>query len=274
MINFSTIKSRYRYSYILLKELVITDFKLRYQGSFLGYLWSLLKPLFLFTVLYFVFVGFLKIGNDIPNWPIAMLLGIILWTFFSEVTNNGLASIVSRGDVIRKINFPKYIIVISGSLSAVINLAINLVVVFVLMLINGVGLHFSMLILPILIIELFVFGLGIAFILSSIYVKFRDIQYIWEIIMQGLFYGSAVIYPISMVVTQSEFMSKVLMLNPIAQIIQDTRHLVVNQANPLAFDILNGNYLYYMIPYTIVTLIFLFGAVIFKRKSPYFAENV
>jgi ABC-2 type transport system permease protein len=203
-----------------------------------------------------------------------MLLGIVLWTFFSEVTNNGLASVVSRGDVIRKINFPKYIIVISGSLSAVINLAINLCVVLVLMVINGVQVHLTMLMLPIFVFELFIFGLGIAFTLSAIYVKYRDIQYMWEIFMQALFYGSAVIYPISMVISQSESIAKILMLNPVAQTIQDARHFFVNEANPHTFDILANNPIYYAAPFFLAISVLVLGALMFKKKSPYFAENV
>ena len=185
--------NKYRYSLILLRELVITEFKLRYQGSVLGYLWSLLKPLFLFVILYFVFVHFLRIGSDIPNWPLAMLLGIVLWNFFSEVTNNGLSSIVGRGDVIRKINFPKYVIILASSISALINLVLNLVVIAVFMIITGVDVSWLALLTPVYILELFVFGLGLAFILSAIFVRLRDMNYIWEIIMQALFYGSAVI---------------------------------------------------------------------------------
>src|SRR5688500_16681585 len=107
---------------ILLRELVITDFKLRYQGSALGYFWSLLKPLLLFAILYVVFVKLLKFGGDIEHYPVYLLLGVVLWSFFIEATTNGLQSIVSRGDLIRKINFPKYIIVISGTISSLINL--------------------------------------------------------------------------------------------------------------------------------------------------------
>src|SRR5690606_3410648 len=106
---YSPFLHRYRYSLILLRELVITAFKLGYQGSILGYLWSLLRPIFLFVILYFVFTYFLGIGRDMQHWPVSMLLGIVLWNFFSEVTNNGVTSIVNRGDVIRKINFPKYV---------------------------------------------------------------------------------------------------------------------------------------------------------------------
>src|SRR5262252_6752752 len=93
----------------LLRELVVTDFKLRYQGSALGYLWSLLRPLFLFAILYTVFGYYLKIGNSIEHFPLYLLLGIVLWGFFVESTTQGLTAIVSRGDLIRKVNFPKYI---------------------------------------------------------------------------------------------------------------------------------------------------------------------
>ena len=116
---------------ILLRELVVTDFKLRYQGSVLGFAWSLLKPLFLFAILYVVFGLFLRIGGDIPHYPVYLLLGIVLWTFFTEATNQGMSAIVDRGDLIRKINFPKYIVVISCTLSALINLGFNLLVEYI-----------------------------------------------------------------------------------------------------------------------------------------------
>ena len=139
---------------VLLRELVVTDFKLRYQGSALGYLWSILKPLFLFAILYVVFDQFLRLGRDIQFFPVYLLLGIVLWTFFTEATNNGLQSIISRSDLIRKINFPKYIIVISGTISSLINMGINLLVVGVFMVIQGVPVGWEILWLVPLIAEL------------------------------------------------------------------------------------------------------------------------
>ena len=114
--------TKYRYSLILLKELVKTDFKLRYQASILGYIWSLLRPLLLFLILYIVFAKILKVGDNIPHYPVYLLLGIVLWNFFIEVTTGSIGSIVGKADLIRKINFPKYIIVLALSLAAVINL--------------------------------------------------------------------------------------------------------------------------------------------------------
>jgi len=266
--------SKYRYSIILLKELVITEFKLRYQGSALGYLWSLLRPLFLFVILYFVFVYFLRVGSGIPHWPVAMLLGIVLWNFFSEVTNIGLTSIVSRGDIIRKINFPKYVILLAGSVSALINLVLNLFVIGVFMWINQVNLSWSALLSPLYIIEIFIFALGLSFILSTIFVKLRDMNYIWEIIMQALFYASAVIYPISMVVERSATIAQVLLLNPVAQAIQDARQTLIYDQTPTLLSISSGNILIAFIPIALVIAVFIFGAWFFKKQSPNFAENV
>ena len=273
-IMIKNLQKKYRYSLILLRELVITEFKLRYQGSVLGYLWSLLRPLFLFIILYVVFVYFLRIGGDIPHWPVSMLLGIVLWNFFAEVTNNGVTSIVNRGDVIRKINFPKYVIVIAGTISAFINLLLNLVVIAIFIAINGVHLTALAFLSPLFIIEIFIFALGLSFALSAIFVRVRDINYIWEIIMQGLFYASAVIYPVSMVIDKSILAAKALLLNPVAQAIQDIRYVLINQQDTPTLLTLTGNWMYILIPIGIVGVVFIGGALYFKSKSSQFAENV
>ncbi len=269
----SKLYKKYRYSLILLRELVITDFKLRYQGSVLGYLWALLKPLFLFIILYIVFVYFLKIGQGIPHWPVAMLLGIILWNFFAEVTNQGLKAIVNQGGLLRKINFPKYVIIIAASFSALINLVLNLLVVVVFMVINNVEPSWTMLLVPVFIIEIYLFGLGLAFILSTVYVKFRDMNYIWEIIMQALFYGSAIIYPISKVVEISHAAAVLVLINPVAQAVQDARFVSVSHEMPTLLSI-SGSLAIALIPIVITVVTFLFGAWLFKKKAPYFAEEV
>lgn len=258
----------------MLRELVITEFKLRYQGSALGYLWSLLRPLFLFIILYFVFVNFLKIGSDVPHWPVALLLGIVLWNFFSEVTNNGLTSIVNRGDVIRKINFPKYVILLAGSVSALINLVLNLLVIVVFMAFNQVELHWSALLAPFFILEIFAFSLGLSFILSTVFVRLRDMNYIWEVVMQALFYASAIIYPISMVIEKSPLIAQLILLNPITQAVQDIRYVLISDHNKTLWEVSGGNILLVMVPFIIVIVTAIFGAWYFKRRSPYFAEEV
>lgn len=252
---------------------MVTEFKLRYQGSALGYLWSLMRPIFLFLIMYVVFVYFLKVGSDVPHWPVQLLLGIVLWSFFAEVTNNGISSVVGRGDVIRKINFPKYVIVLSSTISALINLLINLAVVLVFMFISGVPLHWSMLLAPFYIFELFAFGLGIAFLLGALFVRLRDINYIWEIIMQGLFYASIVIYPVTMILERGVSYAQTLMLNPIAQTIQNTRQALVSSEAQTLYS-LTDSLLVASIPVFISLATLAIGAWVFKRRSPYFAEEV
>lgn len=264
---------KYRYSLILLRELVIVDFKLRYQNSAIGYLWALLRPLFLFVIMYVFFVEVLRIGKEIPHWGVALLLGIVLWNFFQEVVKQGLKSVAKNGGIIRKINFPKYTIVVSTSLSAVINLLINLVVVAIFAVIDGVTPSWGILLIPLFIIELYVFGTGLAFFLSAVNVKFRDIDYIWEIITQALFYGSAIMFPLNKVVAVSHQAAVVLSMSPITQAIQDARYFGVTKAVDSTITV-TDNVFVIAAPYIITALMFLIGALYFRRRSPHFAEDI
>lgn len=264
---------RYRYPAILLRELVRTDFKLRYKGSALGYLWTVLKPLALFAVMYVIFIHFLRFGDEEPHFAVSLLLGIVLWNYFIEVTMNGMSAIVSKGDLMRKLAFPRYIIVVAGSFSAFINLVINLVIVGVLIVINGVDINpRALLMIPIL-IELFTFALSLAFILAALYVKLRDVNYIWELLLQVGFYATPIIYPIALVLDYSLLATKIALLNPIAQIIQDARYVLVSSQNITTWSIFDhGPYAY--IPVTVVLCMISLALVYFRRQSPKFAENV
>jgi len=266
------IKAKYHYSFVLLRQLVITDFKLRYQGSLLGYLWSLLRPLAIFAILYIVFVDFLRLGHEVPHYAIYLLLGIVLWNYFAEVSNNGVSSIVGKGDLLRKLNFPRYVVVLSGSFSALINLLINLIVVGVFILLFGADPSPSAIFMvPLLIIELFVFAIAIAFILSTLFVRLRDINYIWEVIMQGAFYATPIIYPLSYI--HNDLAVRLLMLSPIAQIIQDMRYVLVTTQEG-TIGTLYDNELMRLVPIGIVLLLAVIGAYFFKKRSPYFAEDI
>ena len=264
---------KYRYSAILLRELVVTDFKLRYKGSVLGYVWSLLKPLALFAVLYIVFVQFLRFGSDVPHFAVSLLLGVVLWSYFVEVTTQGLAAIVNKGDLMRKLSFPRYVIILAGSFSALINLAINLTVVGVFILLNGVELTWSALWLIPLVIELFVLGLATAFLLSALYVKFRDVIYIWELLLQAGFYATPIIYPLSMVIAVSPVVAQVMLLNPMAQIIQDARAAVIWTDTPTITSMF-GNPFIHLVPVGFTLLLAVVAGVYFRRRSASFAEDI
>lgn len=266
-------KEKYHYSLILLRELVVTDFKLRYQGSVLGYVWSLLKPLFMFVILYLVFGVVLKTGDGMPHYPVYLLLGLLLWNYFAEVTNNGVTAIVGKGDLLRKLNFPRYTLVLAGSFSALINLAINFVVLGVFMLIVGVDLHWSGLLLPFVLAELFIFAMGVAFLLSALYVRFRDVSYIWEVIMQAAFYLTPIFYLINLVADKSLSVAQGMLLSPMTQIIQDARYMLVTHET-LTFEQLYGGSWYRLIPIAIVVSFSVLAAWYFRRQSPKFAEDI
>lgn len=270
--------AKYRYSVILLRELVRTDFKIKYQDSALGYIWSVLKPLFIFVILYAVFIRVLRVGANIEHWPVALLTGIVLWQFFTDVTSGSLKSIVSNGSLLRKIKFPRYIIIVSHTVSALITLAINSVVIVLFAIINGVTVGWEILLVIPLLLQLFVFALGVAFFLSAVYVKFRDIQYIWDVISQGLFYGSAIIYPVSLIASigggVGDIITKIALANPIAQVIQDVRHLVISTGVPSLWTIGEGSLFLYIFPIGVSLGVFILGVWFFRRRSPYFAEDI
>jgi ABC-2 type transport system permease protein len=265
------LKTRYRYSAILLKQLVKSDFKLRYQGSVLGYAWSLLRPLLLFLILYVVFVRMLKFGSGIEHFPVYLLLGIVMWNFFQEMTAQSLTSIVGRGDLIRKIRIPHWVIVLSSSVSALINLLLNLLVVLVFMIANHVDFMTTALWLPLIILEVYVFALGCSLFLAAAFVKYRDVSYIWEVIMQAAFYLTPIIYPIALITNLS--LQKIMFLNPIAQAIQDARYATISHQTTTAAQVFDGGW-FKLVPYVLAAVVFIVGFTYFKNHAKDFAENI
>lgn len=257
---------------ILLAELVRTDFKLRYQGSVLGYAWSVLKPLFLFLILYLVFDKFLKLGKGIEHYPVYLLTGVVLWSFFVETTTQGLNSIIKRAGLLRKINFPKYIIVISGTISALINLLINFAVVSVFIIFNGVEVGWSALLVIPLVVELYIFALALAFFLAALNTKYRDIGYLWEILLQAAFYATPIIYPMQRVLGQGADIIGFILVSPPAQIIQDVRRVLISDDAITIWQILPVWAT--LIPFLIIIMFSVLGVHYFKKNSKYFAEQI
>ena len=259
---------------VLLRELVITDFKLRYQGSVLGYLWSLLKPLMLFAIMYVVFVHFLRFGQGIPHFAVALLLGIVMWTFFLEATNQGMQAIVARGDLLRKINFPKYILVISATVSALINFLLNLTVVIIFMIFDGVDFGWSALLFPVSILILYSFALALAFFLSAVNVKYRDVGHIWEVFLQAVFYATPIIYPLQKEMQYNDLAGHLLMLSPIAVIFQNARAQLVGHENVVTADQLFSNPLWLILPYVIIIVVVVVSTWYFRNSQSKFAEQI
>ncbi|MFA5197266.1 MAG: ABC transporter permease [Patescibacteria group bacterium] len=258
------------YKYLgLIKELALTNFKLKYQGSVLGYLWSLVKPLMLFVVLYFVFTRIFRVGGSIEHYPIYLLLGVVLWGFFSELTAVSLGSIVQSGDLIRKVYFPRMVLVISTGVTSLITLLLNLIIVFIFMAFLKVIPSFSSLLFVAILFELFVLTIGVSFFLSALFVKFRDVAHIWEVILAVLFYATPILYPLSLVPNK---IALVMLLNPAAQIIQDARYLLVTHQTATAWNSLALQYVW--IPYVLPFVIFALGYRYFNKAAAKFAEEV
>lgn len=252
----------------LVREISWTQFKLKYTGSVLGYLWSLLKPAMLFAILYLVFgVVFNQRQNE---FALQLLVGIVLFTFFTECTSVGLGSIVGNGGLIQKAYFPRWILVVASSMTAAMTFVINFVLIVAIATPWGhlhPGLR-SLAVIP-LVLELYLLALGFSLLLSSLFVFYRDLGHVWEILTQVIFYGSAVVFPVTLV---AHYLSlKVFYLNPVAQIIEDVRHALVIDAVPSVASSIGAVAL---LPIAISLAVFLIGAFVFRALSPSFAENL
>ncbi|RHC67649.1 ABC transporter permease [Bifidobacterium longum] len=268
------LQERYHYALVVFKELVKTNFKLRYQGSYLGVLWSVLQPLMLFAVMYVVFVKFLKFTDGTPTFPISLLCGTCLWQFFTESTSMGMRSIVDRGDLLRKIHFPNYIIVAATTMGSMISLAINLGVVILFGFFAHA--HYTWRVITVIpsILQLYAISLGVALLLGSLYVYFRDIGHIWDVILQALFYATPIIYPLSMVQKNPEFSwaADFMMLMPTTQTIMDIRHnLLSPEYVPTIWTVVDNKILC-LIPYVLSVLVLWLGVHVFRKHSAKFAE--
>jgi ABC-2 type transport system permease protein len=257
----------------ILREMISTDFKVRYQGSALGYLWSLLRPLMMFGVLYVVFVYIFNLNEGVPHLGVYLLLGIVLWNFFLETTMIGMSSVVARGDLIRKISIPRYLVVMSSSASAFINLLLNLMVVVVFALFDGIRPSLEWALVPVIVAELFILSTAVAFFLAALYVRFRDVTYIWEVAMQAGFYGTPILYAMTSTFTLVPLeYQKWLLMNPMAQIIQDARHVIVTDTTTTGWSIMPFKYA--VIPVAFVVLMSFVSVIYFKWQAKYFAENI
>ena len=259
------------HSYLnLLRELAITEYKVKYQGSLLsGYVWSFAKPLLLFGVLYFVFTRFVKLGAGVPDYALQLLLGIVIWSYFADATVRGMSSIVDRGDLIRKVYFPRMIIVVAASLSSLITLGLNLVVVVAFFLFSGVGIHFTMPLFLLLIVELYALTLGTSFLLAALYVRFRDFRHIWELGLQLLFYATPIIYPLSFIPANWQ---AIFSLNPMAQIVQDSRKVLISASTLAPLDVIHSPLV--VVPYAIPVIVLVLGYLYFDHAAAAFAEEI
>lgn len=254
------------------------EFKLRFFGSALGYLWQLVRPLMLFGVLYVFFTKVAHVNSQsVPGQEHygAQLLGsIVLFTFFGEATAGAVRSVVDRENLVRKIQFPRMVIPLSVVLLALFNLALNLVVVLGFTLAEGVHPTVNWLQLPLIVLMLTVFATGIAMLLSALFVSLRDIQPIWDVVSQILFYCSPVIISVGTVREKvSTTLLHLYMLNPLAVVFQQFRHALITH-NALSAGQALGSWTALLGPLAIVLGVFVLGFWVFNRTAPLVAENL
>ena len=248
--------------FYLIRQFTITDFKLRYSHSVLGYLWSLLNPLLMFGVLYFVFSVFIRF-KGIEHYQVYLLSGIILWGFFSETTNSGMMSLITKSSLLNKVNFPRIIIPLSSTLTNIITLTLNMIILSVFIALSKVDVKYSTFFGLLTIFELIILAHGVSLILSAFYLNFRDLLHIWGVFLQLGFWATPIIYPVDIVPGKYHILFKI---NPMARLIENFRLAVIIGEIPgfrnIIFNVL------------MVFGVFLFGLTVFLKRQKYFAENL
>ena len=262
-----------RYYLRVVRVVGVIDFKAKYAGAALGYVWSMVKPLAYFGVLWLVFAHLLRTANQTNGFAIFLLIGILLYTFFNEMVGVMLPSIVEGGSILRRLSFPPILVPLSASVGIFITFLVNLSVIILFIGIQRVSPRVEWLLVIPLLLELYVFCLGVGLLVSALYVRFRDVGQIWELASQLLFFASAIFYPVGILPVWAQ---KVAFLNPFLQIMQDVRHAVLGSSGPndlTAADVY-ANVGGRTIPIAIAVLIFIGGLAFFKREGRYFAERV
>lgn len=253
----------------LVFTLAVTEWKLRFFGSVLGYLWTLVRPLMFFGVLYVVFTEIARVGNKVPHFPAVLLSGIVLYTFFSEATSGSVTSLVDRETLLRKVRFPRMVVPLAVCLTSFFNLVTNLLAVLVFLLLNGLTPMWSWLEVPVLVLLLLALAVGTGLLLSVAFVRARDVQPIWEVVVQMLFYGSPIFYTVDL---YGQF-KHIMVCTPFAAILTQLRHALIDPNAPTVAEVAGGRE-YALIPVAIILVILALGILVFRRASPRLAESL
>jgi ABC-2 type transport system permease protein len=252
----------------LLYLIAVTEFRRSYLGTALGYLWSLARPLLLFGVLLLVFTKAFHLGARVHQYPLLLLLNVVLYGFFQEATVMAVGSIVAQEGVVRKTQFPRLVIPLAVVLTALFNLATNLVVVFAFILAAGVESAWTWLLLPLVVALLAVFTSAVAMIVSALNARFRDTGIIWSVAVTALFYATPVLYPLELV---SGKVGRLLALNPLAPLFELARKWVIDPDAPGPAAAAGGA-AWLLVPAALFVAVCALAAWVFNREAPRIAE--
>jgi ABC-type polysaccharide/polyol phosphate transport system ATPase subunit/ABC-type polysaccharide/polyol phosphate export permease len=246
-----------------------TDFKLTYQDSVAGYLWSLMQPLLLFCVVYVVFGHFARV-KLFDHYGVYVLSTVVLWNYFTEVIGGGVSSLVKNDGLMRKLRFPRVAIPLSTSLRGLFTLGLNSIVVIGFAVANGVAPRLSWLELPLLWLLLAILVTGVGMLLSTLYVRYRDVEQIWRLAERVLFFGTPIFYAAT---SYPESVRQLLAMTPLVMIFSEMRHAFVDADAPSAAALAGGTG-HLLVPIAICGLVFLLGLWVFTKQAPRMAERV
>lgn len=260
-----------RFAYLTF-TIAVTEFKLRFYGSILGYFWQLFRPLLLFATLYVVFNHLVKVGEAVDFYPVVLLMNIVLYTFFIE-GSSAVTSVVDREQLVRKIQVPRLAIPLAVTLTATFNVGLNLLVVLIFATISGITPHWGWLEVPFLLIALAGLAAGFAMLLSALYVRYRDVKPIWDVFSQMLFYATPVIYVLDGLSSLQDSIKEIMAMNPLATILIQMRHAIIDPSAPSAASAVGGT-VYLLIPIALGAFVVFLGYRVFNREAPRIAEEL
>lgn len=249
----------------------LTEFKLGYHGTVLGFLWSFVRPLLLFSVLLAVFTQVFRFGDTIENYPAMLLFNIMLFTFFADTTGAAVTSVIQSENVVRKMQFPRLVIPLAVVLTNALQLALSLLVVFVFLLAYGVDPTWTWLLTPVVILAMVVLTTAVSMLLAVVYVRVRDVEIIWTVLSSLLFYSTPILYPID--VPESP-LREIIMCNPLTPIFEQARHWIIDPGAPSAIEAADGRPLLLIVPAALFVGICVASVWAFNRGAPRIAEDL
>jgi len=255
----------------LLLLMAMTDFRKTFFGTVLGYAWSLLRPLLTFAVLLIVFTRIVRIGSQIPNYPMFLLFNIVFFGFFQEGTTTATTAVVARESIVRKTQFPRLVIPLAAVLTGLLNLGTNLVAVLAFFFFFGVGPYWTWLLFPVLLGLMLILTAAVATLLSALYVRRRDVAIIWGVLSLALFYGSAVLFPIDLV--PPGLLRDVMLINPLVSIMVQAHQWIIDPGAQSAVAVAGG--WVNLIPAALVFVgVCVWSTHFFNREAPRVAEEL
>jgi ABC-2 type transport system permease protein len=254
--------------------LATTEFKRTYFGTVLGYLWSVGRPLLLFAVLVEVFTHIFRLGNQVPHYPVFLLFNMVLYGFFQEATSLAVPSIVAQEGIVRKTQFPRLAIPAAVVVTALFNLLLNLVVVFIFILAFGVTPKWTWLLLPVILVLMSVVTLAVSMIVASMYPRFRDLAIIWSVFVTALFYATPILYPLQSATQRSHTLGQLIALNPFTPILALAQKWIINSSGPYPGTAAGGGLGHLLFAIAFVVALCGLAAWVFRREAPRIAEEL